>query len=97
MATDAAEVWRDCFRKWPANLARHGVLVTSFAEQILFDGFATHEHLLLVERRTPDTVGARIVLIAYQHIQAVKIVDVVKMIAFEPMGFVMPAAPKTKA
>jgi hypothetical protein len=90
MALDAAETWRDCFRQWPAELERRGVLVTSFGEQIPFDNFATSDGMLLVERRTPDTVGGRIVLIAYQEIQAVKIVEVTKMKSFQSMGFTVP-------
>jgi len=94
MALDAAEIWRDCFRQWPAELERRGVLVTSFGEQIPFDNFATSDGILLVERRTPDTVGARIVLVAYQEIQAVKIVEVTKMKSFQSMGFTVPAPRK---
>jgi hypothetical protein len=94
MATDAAETWRQCFDKWPAELARRGVLVTSFGEQIPFDAFATSPNLLLIERRSPDAVGGRSVLISYQNIAAVKIVDVVKIKTFESMGFVPPAPRK---
>jgi hypothetical protein len=89
MAEDAAETWRNCFQTWPAEIERRGVLVTSFGEQILFDNFATHDNMLLIERRAPDTVGARTVLIAYQNIQAVKIIDVVKLKTFQAMGFVV--------
>lgn len=96
MATDVAEIWRSCFRQWPLEIERRGVLVTSFGEQIAFDGFATSDEMLLVERRTPDTVGARTVLIAYQNIQAVKIVDVVKAKAFSSMGFTAPASAARK-
>ncbi len=94
MATDAAESWRKCFAQWPADVERRGVLVTSFDEQIPFDSFAASEDMLLVERRAPDTMGARMVIVAYQHIQALKIVDVVKMKIFQPLGFVMPPARK---
>jgi hypothetical protein len=94
MALDAAEVWRQCFSQWPAEVERRGVLVTSFNEQIPFDSFATGPDILLVERRAPDTVGARMVLVGYQFIQAVKIVDVVKMKSFSSMGIVVPAAKK---
>ncbi len=85
---DAQVVWKECFRNWPADVPRRGVLVTSYDEQIGFDGFATSETLLLVERRTPDTSGARQVLIAYQNILAVKITDVVKVKSFHSLGFV---------
>jgi hypothetical protein len=94
MATDAAESWRKCFNQWPPDVERRGVLVTSFDEQIPFDSFAASEDMLLVERRAPDTMGARMVIVAYQNIQALKIVDVVKMKIFQPLGFVIPPARK---
>jgi hypothetical protein len=69
------------------------VLVTAL-EQIPFEAFATSDDLLLLERRAPDTLGARTVLVAYQTIQAVKIVDVVKVKSFSPLGFVAPPPKK---
>jgi hypothetical protein len=90
MAADAADTWRNCFRQWPADVPRRGVLVTSFNEQILFDNFATSDDMLLIERATPDTVGARMLLLSYQTILALKIVDVVKAKAFQPLGFDVP-------
>lgn len=94
MAMDAAQSWRRCFAAWPDTVPRRGVLVTSFGEQILFESFATSEDLLLVERRSPDTVGARTVLVAFEHILALKIVDVVKAKSFQAMGFAV--APHVK-
>jgi hypothetical protein len=90
MATDAADAWRNCFQKWPVELERRGVLVTSFAEQILFDNFVISDDMLLLERKSPDTVGARMVILPFQNIEAVKIVEVVKPKAFQSMGFVIP-------
>jgi hypothetical protein len=84
---DTTRVWQEYFRKWPAELERRGVIVTSFDEQIPFDGFATSEHLLLLERKIPDTLGARKILLSYEQIVAVKITDVVKMKAFQSLGF----------
>jgi hypothetical protein len=94
MAMDAAAIWRQCFADWPADLPRRGVVVTAFAEQIPFESFAVSDHLLLIERRAPDTVGARTVLIAFQFIQAVKIVDVTKAKSFASMGFAFPPSKK---
>ena len=94
MAKDVADIWRQCFQQWPAELDRRGVLVTSFDEQIPFEGFATSEEMVLLERRAPDTVGARMVLIAYQNIQALKIVDVVQLKSFQALGFVIPPSRK---
>ena len=79
--------WKGFFTAWPAELAPRGVLVTSFGEQIPFDGFHTSEQFVIVCRTTPDTVGARQVVVPYNNIAALKIVDVLKTGAFEPMGF----------
>jgi hypothetical protein len=95
MDQDAGEVWRRCFDNWPSELERRGVLVTSFGEQIAFENFATSKDLLLVERRAPDTVGARTVIVSYAQVAALKIVDVTKAKTFQSMGFV--AAPSRKS
>ncbi len=94
MAADAVEVWRKCFTQWPADVPRRGVVVTSFGDQIPFESFAASDDLLLIERRAPDTVGARTVIIAYQYIQAIKVVDVIKMKAFQSLGFTLPESRK---
>jgi hypothetical protein len=90
MDKDVAESWRTCFLQWPSDLERRGVLVTSFGEQIVFDSFATSDDMLLLERKAPDTVGARTVILPYQNIQALKIVDVTKVKTFQSMGFTAP-------
>jgi hypothetical protein len=87
-----AAAWRDCFRNWPDDLERRGVLVTALNEQIPFDSFLTSDTMLLVERRTPDTVGARKVIVPYSQVAALKIVDVVKPKSFQALGFEPPPA-----
>jgi hypothetical protein len=94
MAMDAVEVWRQCFQQWPDDVARRGVVVASFGEQIPFDGFSASDQMVLIERRAPDTVGARMVLIPYQNIVALKIVDVIKAKAFTHLGFSAPPPKK---
>ena len=84
---DAGREWLDFFARWPASVARKGILVTNFGEQVAFNGFLLSERLLLVERQTPDTVGARKVIVPMAHVQAVKITDVVTTSAFEELGF----------
>ncbi len=84
---DPTSAWQDCFRRWPADLERRGIVVTTFDEQILFEGFAASENLLLLDRKIPDTLGARKILIPYGQILALKITDVVKMKAFQALGF----------
>ena len=78
---------RTLFEKWPEKMPRRGVLVTSFGEQILFSGFLTHPDLLLIQRTTPDSMGARTVLLTYEGVVAVKITDVVETRQFRELGF----------
>ncbi len=84
---DPAQAWGDLFARWPASIARKGVLVTNFGEQILFSGFMASPTMLLVERQTPDTVGARKVLVPYASISGIKLVEIVKSAAFKELGF----------
>ena len=84
---NAAEAWRDCFARWPDELAKRGVIVTKFDEQIMFSNFLFSDNLLLIERQTPDTLGARQVILAYESISALKIVDVIKLKALAKLGF----------
>ncbi len=85
METVAA--FADLFSNWPDGLPRRGVLVVSFGEQIPFDGFLTSETLLFVNRRNPDSMGTRQLLLSYDSILAVKIADVVKPKVFASYGF----------
>jgi hypothetical protein len=94
MATDVEEIWRRCFLEWPAEVARRGVLVTAFNEQIPFDNFSASETMLLIERRAPDTLGARMVLVPYQNVSALKIVDVIKAKSLAQFGFASPPPKK---
>ncbi len=85
---DPATLWREFFVKWPKELARQGVLVTNFDEQIPFVGFMTSDAMLLLERRAPDTVGARKVIVSYTSISALKLVNVVRAKTMQAAGFV---------
>jgi hypothetical protein len=81
------ENWRDFFAQWPADMHRRGIIVTSFDEQIPFSAFWTSSNLLLLERQTPDSLGARTIVLAFTQITALKIVDVVKPKSFQTLGF----------
>jgi hypothetical protein len=43
--------------------------------------------MLMIERQTPDTVGARKIIIGYDAILAIKLTDVIKPAALAPLGF----------
>ena len=80
-------VWKKFFLGWPADMPRRGILVTSFGDQIPFAGFMTSEAFLLVERTTPDALGARSVVLAYDHVVALKITEVLKSKSLRAIGF----------
>jgi hypothetical protein len=84
---DAGKVWREFFEKWPKDVPRQGVLVTNQDEQVPFVGFMTSESMVLFERRTPDTVGARKVILPYEYVAAIKLVDVVKAKTLQAAGW----------
>jgi hypothetical protein len=79
--------WQRQFQNWPKDVPPRGIVVTSFDEQVPFDGFLTNDTMVLLERKTPDNAGARKVLLAYENIVAVKFVDVIRSKAFESAGF----------
>jgi hypothetical protein len=79
--------WGEFFSHWPADLPRRGIIVTSFNEQISFSTFWTSGNFLLLERQTPDSQGSRSVVVPYNQILALKIVDIVKPKHFKAMGF----------
>lgn len=85
-ATEPSNCWHDFLTRWPAQLPRRGVVVTAL-EQIPFDGFMLCDRLLLLERRAPDSLGARTVLVPLAEIQSLKFTDVVKSATFQALGF----------
>ena len=75
------------FCEWPTEMPRRGVLITSRDEQIPFSGFLTQRGLLLIQRKTPDALGSRIVILPYENIAGVKLTDVVSPKLFQDLGF----------
>jgi hypothetical protein len=90
----AVSGWKDVFCRWPAEMPRRGIVVASFGEQIPFSTFSTSETFLLLERQAPDATGARTILLSYDKVLALKIVDVVKARSFQAFGFDIPATLK---
>jgi hypothetical protein len=78
---------KEFFHAWPGGLDRRGVLVCTFGEQIPFSSFMPGEHLLIVDRSVPDTMGARKIVVPYDNIAAIKFIEVVKNKVFQPLGF----------
>ncbi len=86
----SAEAWRTLFENWPDSIPRAGLLVTSFNETIEFKDFLISGSIVLVERNTPDSQGARKVMIGYDAILAVKITSPMELARFQVMGFQPP-------
>jgi len=84
---DRSTVWKDLFTNWPASLPRKGVLVTVGGEQTPFQEFMTTENFVLVQRRTPDTLGAREMIVPFSEVIALKMTEVVKPASYREAGF----------
>lgn len=84
---NAAIAWKKLFTEWPPEMPARGVLVTSFGEQVPFHGFLIQNELLLIQRKTPDSIGTRQVILPFAEIAALKITDVVKTSLLHDAGF----------
>lgn len=82
-----AATWKTLLDSWPAGIPRSGVVITTLNEQIPFDGFMHSEAFLMVERKTPDTLGARKILIPLSGLAGIKFTEVLAASAFNPWGF----------
>jgi hypothetical protein len=87
MSSNTARDFRRIFAMWPADLPRTGMVVTTFGENVPFCGFMIAGELLLLERKTPDSTMARRVMIGFDAINALKIIDPIEMPKFKSMGF----------
>lgn len=86
----SAEAWRSLFENWPESIPRAGMVVTSYGETIAFKDFLISGSIVLVERETPDSLGARKVMIAYDGIACVKLTSPMELARYQVMGFQSP-------
>jgi hypothetical protein len=84
---DEISLWRKFFQHWPAKLPQRGLIVTRFDEQFPFNGYLIAGDLLMLERKTPDNLGARKMLLPISQVAAVKIIDPIKGDLFKEFGF----------
>jgi hypothetical protein len=88
MANEAIVMWRDFFAKWPSSIAKRGVLLSTINETTPFKSFLIRGDTLLLERTNPDPLGARYVLMGFDAIHMVKLVDPLREDVFTSAGFV---------
>jgi len=84
--------WREFFHNWPVGVPQRGVVITSFNEQVPFAGYISSQDMLLLERPSPDAIGARRVLVPFSQIVGVKFTDVIDGKLFRTVGFRQTAA-----
>jgi hypothetical protein len=87
ISTNMNPVWKNFFNNWPAGIQRRGLLVTSLNEPVPFKGFMVKEDVLLLERTNPDSMGGRFVMVAFDAINLVKLIDPLKESVFSAAGF----------
>jgi hypothetical protein len=80
-------VWKNTFNNWPAGIPRRGIVVSSLNEPMPFKGFLVKDDLLLLDRTNPDSLGARFILISFDAINTVKLIDPLKESLFTAAGF----------
>ncbi len=85
-----AEHWRNIFESWPESIPRQGILITMQGESIPFSSYLVSAGLLLLERDSPDSLGARKVMLNYGSIAALKITTPMELARFQVMGFQAP-------
>lgn len=85
---ETATIWRKFFASWPAGLKQTGVIVTSTSEQVPFISFLMAEHIVMLERPAPDTLGARKIVMPYGMIHSIKITEPVGNDVFADAGFI---------
>jgi hypothetical protein len=79
--------WKHVFMNWPTGIPRRGVMLTTLNETTPFKSFMIKDDLLLLERTNPDPLGSRFVLLGYDAINSVKLVDPLKESVFTAAGF----------
>jgi hypothetical protein len=83
----AVEIWRDVFKNWPAVIPKRGLVVSTLNETVPFKSFLLKGETLLLERTNPDAAGTRYVVLAYDAIHMLKLIDPIKESAFNTAGY----------
>jgi hypothetical protein len=83
----ASQQWDSFFSNWPASLPRSGVLLTNLNETMPFKDFWLKDGMLLVERTTPDAMGARFVLLSFEMLNVLKFTNPFSAAEIAEAGF----------
>jgi len=83
----AADQWKAFFENWPAQIPRRGIVTNSLNEAMPFKGYMVKDDLVLLERTNPDAMGGRYILLNYDAISSVKLIDPLKEADGQAAGF----------
>lgn len=86
-AVDSTRYWTQLLQTWPKEVSRRGILVTTLNDQIPFKGFMLSDGMFVLERTMPDSLGSRFVLLAFDSIASIKLLDALQDESFKAMGF----------
>ena len=70
-----SQTWKSFFVEWPADLPRRGVVLSTLNESMPFTNFWLRGEMVLLERKNPDTSGARFILMGFAGIDSVRFID----------------------
>ena len=87
MAGDQQSTWQEVFSKWPEKLPKRGIVLSTLNEATPFKSFLIKGDMLLLERTNPDPAGARYILMGFDAIHMVKLIDPLKEEIFASAGF----------
>ena len=83
----ATNTWKTFLTNWPADFPRRGVLLSVLNETIPFNNFWLQDEMVLLERKNPDTSGSRFIMITFDRIDSVRLIDPVSEAAIATAGF----------
>ena len=82
--------WQSFFSQWPEKIAQQGLVITSLNDSIPFKKFWLKGSLLLLERKNPDALGGRFVLLGFDVISTVKFTNPLNESVLAEAGFTAP-------
>lgn len=83
----SATTWKSVFTNWPDGISHRGLLVNSLNETTPFKGFLIKDDLLLLDRANPDPAGTRYVMMSFDQIDSLKLIEPIKEAVFKATGF----------
>ena len=84
------EAWIQVLKRWPQEIPREGIVVTTFGESIEFVSYMLLGTVLLLERSKPDMQNARRVMVQLKDVAMIKVTNPIEIERFATFGFVIP-------